>query len=888
MSTLLYDDWQPFNFIDDVDLERLLFSNELFNQNYNLDLLNKTIFEQFSRDIHNTIVNSDPDINFFSEIRDKCNQCTYYFIDSLKEFNKVKNKFSICSLNINSISKNFDTFTELFLDESGVKFDIIGLCESKLSNEIENLFNINNYSMYTLNNRRNKGGLLMYVNNKYNDVSIRNELSKINESIEVMVIEISVSRESILCVLIYHRPGSNKQNFLNDVETLIELISRENKKMYVFGDFNINLIDKNNIYSKQLIDTMHSHNLFNLIIKPTRVTDTSATAIDHIWTNNAENCKCNGIVYETISDHFPTFAVFNGFEKHIQDTQFINKTFRKLNDSNKMKFKNDLSNLTWDNVLSSRDPNTSYNNFIEIFSVLFHDNFPLITKIIKLKDLQKPYITPEIKNLIINKNKLQKKFSKRPLSFGDEYRQVRNLVNAEVRKAKSEYYKSKLEDCAGDAKSVWKVINNVLKRDQPNFNNKDITFIKNCNDNINVAISDPIEVSNSFNEHFINVGKSLSDKLPNTDLPPSFFYGPRIDGEIDLKNTNESEVVKMIASLRDGAAGCDEIPISLIKYVSHQIKTPLAHIFNLSINLGIFPEKLKMSKVIPIHKSNSKSDFSNYRPISLLPVISKILEKIIYTRLNDYVHKNNIISSTQHGFIEKKSTTSATLCLTDYTLNALDNNKFTIGIFLDLSKAFDSVNHDILLHKLEHFGIRNTALKLISSYLSNRKQYVRFNNSDSDFKTLTHSIPQGSILGPLLFNIYINDINNSVNKLKLVLYADDSCFYLSHHDIHTLIDLANLELNCVGNWLISNKLTLNTIKSHYLIFSRNRSTPTNTLPIKINNKILELKQSTNYLGINLQSNLKWNNHINYLSSKLQKYNSILYLTRNHLTRSSLL
>ena len=215
-----------------------------------------------------------------------------------------------------------------------------------------------------------------------------------------------------------------------------------------------------------------------------------------------------------------------------------NKKNDKDTGSNKMKFKNDLKNLTWDTVLSSHDPNTPYNNFIEIFLLLFHDNFSLITKRIRLKDLQKHYITPEIKNLITNKNKLQKKFSKRPLTFGDEYRQARNLVNAEVRKAKSEYYKSKLEDCAGDAKSTWKVINNVLKRNQTNFDTKDITFIKNSNDNVNIAISDPIEVSNNFNEHFINIGKSLSDQLPNTDLPPSFFYGSRTAGEIELKITN--------------------------------------------------------------------------------------------------------------------------------------------------------------------------------------------------------------------------------------------------------------------------------------------------------------------------------------------------------------
>ena len=327
---------------------------------------------------------------------------------------------------------------------------------------------------------------------------------------------------------------------------------------------------------------------------------------------------------------------------------------------------------------------------------------------------------------------------------------------------------------------------------------------------------------------------------------------------------------------------------SVIKFVIHQIKSPLTHIFNLSIKFGIFPDKLKISKVIPVHKANSKSNMNNYRPISLLPVFSKILEKIIQKRLNQFLHDNNILSSVQHGFIKLKSTTSATLNLTDHMLNSFDHNLFSVGVFLDLSKAFDCVNHDILIHKLEHIGIRQTSLNLIKSYLSNRKQFVHFNNTNSSFKILTHSVPQGSILGPLLFNIYINDIKNSVNKLKLVLYADDSCFYQSHHEIHTLINLVNLELNFVNDWLTANKLTLNVKKSHYLIFSRQKTIPLDIPPVKINENILDLKQSTNYLGLNIQNNLKWDNHIDYLTNKLHKYNSILYLTRNCLTRSSLI
>ena len=292
-----------------------------------------------------------------------------------------------------------------------------------------------------------------------------------------------------------------------------------------------------------------------------------------------------------------------------------------------------------------------------------------------------------------------------------------------------------------------------------------------------------------------------------------------------------------MGDLSDGAPGYDEIPMNIIKYVIQCIKYPLVHIFNASFLEGIFPNKMKIAKIVPIHKGKNKSNPNNYRPIALLPSFSKILEKLFHNRIEQFITSNNILNPNQHGFTKKKSTVSATLSLTDHIIQSFDKKLISIGVFTDISKAFDCVDHQILLNKLKNYGIRYSALLWVKNYLHNRKQFVFHNSEVSEQKLIVNSVPQGSILGPLLFNLYINDLKNAVNNLKLVLYADDSCFYYSNDNLDTLIDVINTELVGVNDWLLSNRLTLNLTKSHFLIFSRRRFLQNNIAPIIINNQI---------------------------------------------------
>ena len=285
---------------------------------------------------------------------------------------------------------------------------------------------------------------------------------------------------------------------------------------------------------------------------------------------------------------------------------------------------------------------------------------------------------------------------------------------------------------------------------------------------------------------------------------------------------------------------------------------------------GIFPDHLKIAKIVPIFKSGDASDFSNYRPISILPVFSKIYERIVYARLLNHLADNQFLHNLQFGFRSNHSTAHALIQLIDKISQAIDRKEFTVGVFIDLAKAFDTVNHSILLSKLEHYGVSGTPLSWFTSYLSSRKQYTIFNDFKSDFCNISHGVPQGSILGPLLFLIYINDLPNISTKLHSILLADDTNLFYSHPDINHIVDEVNIELVKLTDWLNSNRLSLNIKKSHFLVFSSSKKKSDLSCQIKLSQEDFERLPSTKFLGITLDENLTWKTHITNISLKIAK------------------
>ena len=313
----------------------------------------------------------------------------------------------------------------------------------------------------------------------------------------------------------------------------------------------------------------------------------------------------------------------------------------------------------------------------------------------------------------------------------------------------------------------------------------------------------------------------------------------------------------------------------------------LTHICNLSLSEGIFPDELKLANVIPIFKSGDHETFNNYRPVSTLCTISKVFEKIMYSRLLNYLDHYKILFSYQFGFRKSHSTYMAFMVLIDKLTRALDEGKFVVGILLDFSKAFDTVDHDILLTKLSHYGIRGVPLLWFQSYLSNRQQFVAYNGVSSSVKTVKCGVPQGSILGPLLFLIYINDLVNVCSHCLPILFADDTNLFVSGVDMSHISEIVSKELAELSQWLKVNKLSLNLKKTQYMIFSRRKSKD-ETINIKIDDQSISETKSSKFLGVYIDNSLNWKTHISYIAGKISRGIGIILKSRKYLTEDSLL
>ena len=482
------------------------------------------------------------------------------------------------------------------------------------------------------------------------------------------------------------------------------------------------------------------------------------------------------------------------------------------------------------------------------------------------------YVTKEVKNKIKKRNKLRKLYSKFPLTYGKEFRKLRNEIVRDIRNAKKVYYRQKIKDSGSDTGKVWKTINSVLKRKVNENVINEIEF-----NNVNIDETDLI--SEAFNKYFSTVGIKLANEIVQPNITFNNYLNDIYENSFKFSRITENEILEIIRELKEGSPGIDEIPISVIKKCKYELYIPLLHMCNLSLSTGVVPDQLKLSCIVPIFKGGDKRKIINYRPISLLPSISKILEKCVFNQVCLFLEKNNILNKNQYGFRKGMSTELATADCVNYISEEIDKGNHVVAAFIDLTKAFDTVVHEILFKKLFYYGMRGTELEWFKSYFSDRQESVKVSNTESSFLPINISIPQGSTLGPLLFILYINDIINVSNKLKMYLYADDSVILMSGKDINNIICLMNEELENINKWFRVNRLTINSKKSNYIIFNKNKRIMNNQ-PLIINGREIERVKECRFLGVLLNESFNWKSHINYLVSKLSKMNGNFYLVRH--------
>ena len=447
-----------------------------------------------------------------------------------------------------------------------------------------------------------------------------------------------------------------------------------------------------------------------------------------------------------------------------------------------------------------------------------------------------------------------------------KYKSYRDILTKLKIKAQQNYY-SELAVRYGNNKSkIWRLINEISNRKRKMKNN-----IKVLVDKDGRKLTEPTLITKCLNEHFSTVGQNMAEKFKNVESNknPIDYITENIPHCAEFLPTTDDEISKHIMSLENKkACGYDLISNYILKSTCSTIVPFVTHLFNLCISKGAFPNCFKVAQVVPLFKGGDRKDPNCYRPISLLPALGKLLEKIVSTRALDYLNEHDLLSTHQFGFRKHFSTEYAVLDIYEKLLSNLDKKLSSCTIFLDLAKAFDSVDHGILLKKLSKYGFKDNFLHFFESYLSYRTQFVKLGAHKSSCLPIKFGVPQGSILGPLLFLVFINDLPNA-SRFFIKLFADDTFLCAQNSDVELLEKEVNEEINKVYEWLAANKLTLNISKSKFMIVSNKKST-LNNFQVNIKNHPLDQCDKYKYLGVIIDKNLTWKAHIEYVASKVSK------------------
>ncbi|XP_063381206.1 uncharacterized protein LOC134667714 [Cydia fagiglandana] len=661
--------------------------------------------------------------------------------------------------------------------------------------------------------------------------------------------------------------------------------STNNRRIIICGDFNIDLFKSNLDAAKQLEATLLSYNFKLQINEPTRITERSSTCIDNIATNfDIEDTP--KVHHLNLSDHSAQVIEIPANIRLTQNSWYIQR--RDYSKTNCNKFRECLNSLSFAEVLNCNDCKLAFNLFHDDILLYFKLCFPLIS--VRVRSNKKlNWVTKRMKTasktkrnlfmqLVNTKNKNDKKKIK------SHYKNYSRIFKKCIRQAQKNENTNLVSNAGNVAQASWNIINAKLGKDKPNQMLDDMNFKGE-------TLSNPQDITNAFNKQFLNMEENESHKPDNFRKDNIKFNS----STIYLKPTDQFEITKVIKSLRNSkSCGYDELMTSVIKENAEVLALPLSHLINLSMMQGTFPDKLKISIIKPVFKKGDKRHSDNYRPIALIPIISKVFERVMYSRMLNFFDRFDVLSNRQFGFRKNRSTTSAILELLEDIAESREKRLPVTAIFMDMSKAFDYVQHNILLDKLHKYGIRGICADWIESYLVNRQQLtettkycpktqtiVKFH---SDVEIVKQGVPQGSILGPLLFLIYINDLPN-ITKHKVTLFADDCSVVVCCKDPATYELEVNTVFHDINVWLENNMLRVNLNKTNYIEFHAPQGNPTN-INIMYKNVKIHSATSLRFLGVMIDCHNSWEVHVEHLIKKLTRFIFALRRLRNIASRQA--
>ena len=728
-------------------------------------------------------------------------------LHSIPSFNSLfsvdTGNFFVVHQNIRSFRCNIDNFI-LFIRNLNVLPDVIILTETFFcETDFHDIPGYQSHHSYRTDKRG--GGVSVFVKSCFIS-SIVNEKSMVVDSAEICTVDISITPSlKIKFIGFYRPPSSDIREFCRKLTAILSDFSTSDI-LLLGGDANINLFNNNsqiNFYT----DLMHSYGCFPYISLPTRVSDSCTSLIDHFWGNILDPIQ-SGVFDNDITDHR---TIFMFIPLKTKNDSVFHKKFRDHSNLCLDKLASEMKSFCETfHVFDDLPVGLRTHIFFESFWDIYDKNCPIRTKVYPTNILKKPWLDADIIELSKIKQRLFRSYKLGTTSF-NSYSSFKNQLTSIIKRCKKNYYCEKFEKAKGDVRKTWSHIGELMGCKKK----RDISEI----DYNNTSITSNHDMAQIFFNYFDSVPSDLRDNMPNSLTDPLSYLGPPLCKSFEFVVSDANEISKIIESLKDKSCKLDCIPVFIYKHLNNFISDTICNLFNSSVLEGIFPDILKQAKVTPIYKSGSSKLINSYRPISILSTLSKIFEKLMCKRFNNFLETNNILCKQQFGFRSNSSTSDAIVEFLDLCYGALDVKKCFMSVFLDLSKAFDTLDHNILMSKLSHIGIEGSSYRWFLSYLLDREQQVSIGLATSSIKKIKYGVPQGSVLSPILFLVYINDMYKSSDKLNFVHFADDSTVFCEGSDATELGNIFNAELQNVDKWLISNKLSLNLLKTKYMIFS---------------------------------------------------------------------
>jgi len=817
-------------------------------------------------------------------------ECNYFDLDEKTKRVIDTTAFTIAHFNVHSIPNKYNDLLELLnaLNEKGMLPDVLLLCETFLSEKNASKFSFDNYEMVNMFRKtKSRGGVsvLLKSNIRFTE---RPDLSLFEEGkFESVFVELHrTGRCNVIIGEVYRVPGTSEDDFLKNYEQIVTTVRSERKQIVVGTDQNLDLLKINQHgNTMKFFELNMNNNLLPTIYKPTRVTHSSATLIDNIYVDcELYKAMKSFIIRTDISDHFMCLTSIQDSLTPIRNKQC--RRVRKITDSVLRNMNASLSYRDW-NVLEAMGVDEGCEYLIqEIQSVMdFYAPEKLVTINNDKFKRDEPWMT---KGLRISSRRcwqLYKKVYKKSRD-GEEYQNYktyRNAYNSIRRKAKITYYHEIIHQCKNDTKKLWAILRKVTGK-LSNKNNLSDEIIVN-----GIKETNKLKISNGFAKHYSQIGNILANRIMEKGncRDPLGYMKNKVDQNCFLFPTDHLEVARLATALKmKDSQGYDQISNRILKKILPSIVDALVIIFNKSLLEGLFPKNMKMAIVKPLYKSKNRTEINNYRPVSLLPTISKLLEKIVHIRIMKFLKRNEVLYEGQYGFRKGRSTHDAILDFTGNVLDRLDRGDYTIGLFLDMSKAFDTLKHDTLLRKFEFYGIRGVALNWIKSYLQLRSIKVNFNGTISDEFEVSYGTPQGSVLGPLMYVVLANDLVKTLKFSNCVTFADDTTLIASGRNLKFLYRKVNEDLRTLSSWFDSNSLTLNVEKSKYILFRSKKKLPNYIGSLKLSGKNICRVKDIKFLGVIVDEFLEWNMQVKSVCTKVISGNYSLRMTKKLLPLKS--